>query len=90
MFTNSWCKSWLIDLITLTVLLHHLQCGDYCFVVKAIETAPPEKRRKLLEETFSDRRPWIVHQGPGMIKTLKKFNVFVRFPEEVCILPGCS
>ena len=45
--------------------------------------APPPKRRKLLAETYAERRLWIVAEGPGMIETLKKFNVFVRCPEEV-------
>ena len=47
--------------------------------------APPEKRAKLPEETYNERRLWILTEGPGMIATLKKFSIFVRCPEEVCI-----
>ena len=53
--------------------------------VRKIGMAPAEKRAKLLEETDNERHPWILTEGPGMIATLKKFSIFVRCPEEVCI-----
>ena len=53
------------------------------FTVRALELAPQEQRTKLLEETFNERRLWILTDGPGMTDVLQKFSVFIRCPEEV-------
>ena len=53
------------------------------FLVQELALAAPDRRSELLNETFEERRRWIMNDGPGMVDILSKFSSFLRFPEEV-------
>ena len=47
--------------------------------------AGPERRAQLMRETHGERRRWISEDNPTIVDILTKFNVFLRFPEEVSV-----
>ena len=54
-------------------------------LVAEIMLAGPERRAQLMRETHGERRRWISEDNPTIVDILTKFNVFLRFPEEVSV-----